>query len=43
MSCNDRKARPVDRFPLHMQQAIRLIAAVVVRMAEKAKPEGGKG
>lgn len=43
MSCDDRKARPVDRFPLYMQQAIRLVAAVVARMAEKAKPEGGKG
>ncbi len=28
-------ARPIDRFPMHMQQAIRLIAAVIARKAQE--------
>ena len=40
----DKRKRPVDSFPLHMQQAIRLVAAVVVRkVRQEQKPEGRQG
>ena len=36
--------RPIDSFPLHMQQAIRLVAAVVARkVRQEPKQEGKKG
>ena len=40
----EKRTRPIDSFPLHMQQAIRLVAAVVARKAgQEPKPEGKKG
>ena len=40
----DKRKRPIDSFPMHMQQDIRLVAAVVARkVRQEAKPEGKQG